>query len=63
MTQSDANVITEILNQLEGHPNFVKANRIIDELHERSRKLPDLKTVHPKKLSGTNVLHLAKLSA
>jgi hypothetical protein len=62
MTQSDANVITEILNQLEGHPNFVKANRIIDELHERSRK-PDLKTVHSKKLSGTNVLHLAKLSA
>jgi hypothetical protein len=62
MTESNEELITDILNQLEGHPNFVKANRIIDELHERARTTPTLKTVQ-RKLSGTNVLYLANLSA
>jgi hypothetical protein len=33
--QSDEQQVTEILHDLKGHPNFVIANRIIDELHQR----------------------------
>jgi hypothetical protein len=29
---TEAQLVIQILNQLEGHPNFVKANRILDEL-------------------------------
>ena len=33
--QSDEQQVTEILQDLKGHPNFVIANRIIDELRQR----------------------------
>jgi hypothetical protein len=33
--KSDLQVILEILEQLKGHPNFVIANRILDELSQR----------------------------
>jgi hypothetical protein len=34
--KSELQLVIQILDQLEGHPNFVKANRIIDEL-ERAK--------------------------
>ena len=34
--KSNVDLVIRILDQLEGHPNFVKANRIIDEL-ERAK--------------------------
>jgi hypothetical protein len=37
--KTDVEIVEEILNQLEGHPNFVKANRIIDELSRRPGKV------------------------
>jgi hypothetical protein len=30
--ESEVQLVIRILVQLEGHPNFVKANRILDEL-------------------------------
>jgi hypothetical protein len=32
--KSEVNLVIRILDQLEGHPNFVEANRILDELEQ-----------------------------
>jgi hypothetical protein len=36
--KSDVQIIVEVLEALKGHPNFVIANRIIDELAQREKK-------------------------
>ena len=36
--KSDVQIVVEILELLKGHPNFVIANRIIDELVQREKK-------------------------
>jgi hypothetical protein len=57
--KSNVDLVIRILDQLEGHPNFVKANRIIDELlqaklisidEQRNRKLfkPSLTPSEPR---------------
>jgi hypothetical protein len=59
----NAQLVTEVLNRLEGHPNFVKANRIIDVLHQSSRESASKKITSGKLPSGITRLHLAEKSA
>jgi hypothetical protein len=39
--KTDVQIVKEILDELEGHPNFVKANRILDELSRRTNEPPN----------------------
>jgi hypothetical protein len=41
--KTDEQIVKEVLDQLEGHPNFVKANRIVDELRPQTNKAPEQK--------------------
>jgi hypothetical protein len=38
LTQSEEQQVAEILHDLKGHPDFVIANRIIDELRQRRKQ-------------------------
>jgi hypothetical protein len=61
--ESNAQAVVEILNRLEGHPNFVKANRILDVLHDRAREVASRKLItKTRPVEGTG-LHLAGRSA
>jgi hypothetical protein len=62
-TDSDAQVVKEILDTLEGHPNFVKANRIVDVIHERSRTAANRKMTTRSEPDGTTGLQLADYSS
>jgi hypothetical protein len=61
--ESNAQAVVEILNRLEGHPNFVKANRILDVLHDRARDVANRKLITRKRPVGATGLHLAAHTA
>jgi hypothetical protein len=48
--KSELQLVTDILDQLKGHPNFVIANRIVDELSRfnEERRWTGLKIVTKK---------------